>query len=574
MSQHQAALNRVWTHVLLEECYRQGVRHVCIAPGSRSTPLTLEAVKHPGLTVHTHFDERGLGFLALGLAKSTHSPVAVIVTSGTAVANLLPAVAESNLTKEPLILLTSDRPTELVGCGANQAIEQTGIFSQHITHALNLPSPTTQAPLSWLLTSIDYAFAEQRLRGASIHVNCPFPEPLYGGEDTTMFADYLAQVSAWRDSDDCYSEYGAGGQHHDYTHSVDSLNLIERQGVIIIGSVSLAEAQQALSLAKRLGWPVLCDPQSGASDGWQRYDIWLQNANANAVLSQADFILQVGARLVSKRLLSWIDRQVEAGCEYVLLSPLLECLNPSHLRQKQLNVNLNAWLSSATLALPSSSFSGWADELIGASQAVVDKLPCLPHVTEFDVAASIERLPVNVDLFIGNSLIVRLVDMLTSVPCVETYSNRGASGIDGLVATAAGVQSGNGHSLVLYIGDTSLLYDLNSLALFTRTTQPCVIVVTNNDGGAIFDMLPAPSAQKSQYYQMPHGYQFHHAAAQFGLQYQTPTDKVDLESTMAHHLTHGEGTLLIEVTTQPHEVGEMIRQLGQSAASDLNYANA
>ncbi len=109
MSQHQAALNRVWTQVLLEECYRQGVRHVCIAPGSRSTPLTLEAVEHSGLTIHTHFDERGLGFFALGLAKSTQSPVAVIVTSGTAVANLLPAVAESKLTKEPLILLTSDR---------------------------------------------------------------------------------------------------------------------------------------------------------------------------------------------------------------------------------------------------------------------------------------------------------------------------------------------------------------------------------------------------------------------------------------------------------------------------------
>lgn len=152
MSLNQAALNRVWTQVLIEECYRQGVRHICIAPGSRSTPLTLEAVAHPDMTVHTHFDERGLGFLALGLAKSTHTPVAVIVTSGTAVANLLPAVAESKLTKEPLVLLTSDRPVELVGCGANQAIEQSGIFSQHVTHALNLPSPSTQVPLSWLLT--------------------------------------------------------------------------------------------------------------------------------------------------------------------------------------------------------------------------------------------------------------------------------------------------------------------------------------------------------------------------------------------------------------------------------------
>lgn len=571
MSHHQAALNRVWTQTLLEECYRQGVRHVCIAPGSRSTPLTLEAVEHSGLTLHTHFDERGLGFFALGLAKRTQSPVAVIVTSGTAVANLLPAVAESKLTKEPLILLTSDRPVELVGCGANQAIEQTGIFSSHVSHALDLPSPSTQVPLPWLLTSIDYAFAEQRLRGGSIHINCPFPEPLYGGEDKTVFADYLASVSAWQASSDCFSGY-TENRLHNIAQDAESLDFASRKGVIVVGSVRLAEAKQALALANQLGWPVLCDPQSGVSERWQRYDIWLQNKAANAELAQADFILQVGSRLVSKRLLSWIDHQAEAGCEYVLLTPVLDRLNPSHLRQKQLCVNVKDWLSAALKVLPQAQHSGWAESLIDASEAVRSKFLSTPHLTEFDVARSVEALPDSVDLFIGNSLIVRLVDMLTSMPAIETYSNRGASGIDGLVATAAGVQKGSERSLVLYIGDTSLLYDLNSLALFSRSNKPCVIVVTNNDGGAIFDMLPTPSEQKSQYYQMPHGYQFHHAAAQFGLRYHAPQDKSELESAVAHHLSQGEGTLLLEVTTQPHEVGEMIRQLGKSVANDVSYA--
>lgn len=573
MSLNQSALNRVWTQVLLEECYRQGVRHVCIAPGSRSTPLTLEAVDHSGLTIHTHFDERGLGFFALGLAKSTQTPVAVIVTSGTAVANLLPAVAESKLTKEPLILLTSDRPTELVGCGANQAIEQIGIFSQHVAHALNLPSPTTQAPLSWLLTSVDYAFAEQRLRGGSVHINCPFPEPLYGGEDRTDFDSYLARVVDWLGSSDCYSKYSDGMSQHAYHSDISSLNLAGRKGVVVIGSVTLKEAKQTLALAEQLGWPVLCDPQSGVSDRWQRYDIWLQNQKASEALAQADFILQVGARLVSKRLLKWIDNRVESGGEYVLLTPSLDRLNPSHLRQKQFSVDIETWMDLAMQGLTNSKYLGWADELVYASNAVKSKLPQLTHLTEFDVAASIEVLPNDIDLFIGNSLIVRLVDMLASVPMIETYSNRGASGIDGLVATSAGVQSGSGRPLVLYVGDTSLLYDLNSLALFSQTTQPCVIVVTNNDGGAIFDILPAPASKKSRYYQMPHGYRFNHAAAQFGLQYHAPNDKAELESAITQHLANGSGTLLVEVSTHPHEVGEMIRQLGQSAVRELQYAS-
>ncbi|MEF1191144.1 thiamine pyrophosphate-binding protein, partial [Vibrio parahaemolyticus] len=105
MSYDQAVLNRIWSETILTELHRFGVKHVCIAPGSRSTPLTLEAVERSNFSIHTHFDERGLGFMALGLAKASQEPVAVIVTSGTAVANLLPAVAEAKLTGEKLVLL-------------------------------------------------------------------------------------------------------------------------------------------------------------------------------------------------------------------------------------------------------------------------------------------------------------------------------------------------------------------------------------------------------------------------------------------------------------------------------------
>ncbi len=151
-----SSFNRRWAAVILEALTRHGVRHVCIAPGSRSTPLTLAAAENRALIHHTHFDERGLGHLALGLAKVSKEPVAVIVTSGTAVANLYPALIEAGLTGEKLILLTADRPPELIDCGANQAIRQPGLFSSHPSQTISLPRPTQDIPASWLVSTVDH----------------------------------------------------------------------------------------------------------------------------------------------------------------------------------------------------------------------------------------------------------------------------------------------------------------------------------------------------------------------------------------------------------------------------------
>lgn len=152
-----SAFNRRWAAVILEALTRHGVRHICIAPGSRSTPLTLAAAENSAFIHHTHFDERGLGHLALGLAKVSKQPAAVIVTSGTAVANLYPALIEAGLTGEKLILLTADRPPELIDCGANQAIRQPGMFASHPTHSISLPRPTQDIPACWLVSTIDHA---------------------------------------------------------------------------------------------------------------------------------------------------------------------------------------------------------------------------------------------------------------------------------------------------------------------------------------------------------------------------------------------------------------------------------
>ncbi|WP_260259323.1 2-succinyl-5-enolpyruvyl-6-hydroxy-3-cyclohexene-1-carboxylic-acid synthase [Vibrio intestinalis] len=560
----QAVLNRIWSQTLLEELTRFGVEQICVAPGSRSTPLTLEAAENTKLTLHTHFDERGLGFLALGLAKASHKPVAIVVTSGTAVANLLPAIAEAKLTGEKLVVLTADRPVELVDCGANQAIVQSGIFSSHVTASLELPTPSTQVSLRWLLTSVDDVMYRQQQFGSTVHINCPFPEPLYSDQDKSIYQDYLAQISAWRESQKPYVNKVL--PQASFASDID-LNWMARKGVLVVGSVELKQAKLAQQLAKYLGWPLLCDAQSGCTSEWAHFDIWLQDAKAKNDLSEAQVVVQLGSRIVSKRLNQWLCSAVEQGAEYHYVSPQLSRNNQAHLPQIHHQSDLETWLDthiarSYDLVIDN---AGWADSLKGQSQRVANiaKDVCAENVSlsELELALTLQQLPSKAQLFLGNSLFVRLVDMFAQIDGRAVYSNRGASGIDGLVATTAGVVRANQQPSVLYIGDTSLLYDVNSLALFTEQQTPVVIVVTNNDGGAIFDLLPVPKQQKQALYQMPHGYDFSHAAKQFKLGYQLVATRQEYQQQLEQHLLSGSGALLLEVQTPPEQASNQIKQV-------------
>ncbi|CAH6801137.1 2-succinyl-5-enolpyruvyl-6-hydroxy-3-cyclohexene-1-carboxylate synthase [Vibrio chagasii] len=573
MNHDQAVLNRVWCHTLLEELTRSGVEHVCIAPGSRSTPLTLEAEANSKLTLHTHFDERGLGFLALGLAKASNKPVAVIVTSGTAVANLLPATAESGLTREKLILLTSDRPIDLVDCGANQAIQQQGIFSSHVETALNLPSPTTQVSLNWLLTSVDTALAKQRSVGGAIHINCPFPEPLYSANSAEMYADYTKSVAAWRASTSLYSNTYLPS--HLNAQPVSASDYVARKGAVIIGSIENEAAIKAKQFASALGWPVLCDPQSGVSSDWKHYDLWMQSDAAKAQLSQCDFIIQFGERIVSKRLNQWVKGQAATFCssQYIVVSPDAHRINQDHLPQTHIVADIEYWLSEQHLPTLLGEHAGWAAPLAEVANTVqqlaLAQISNNDQLTELSVAVDLSSRLKGRELFVGNSLMVRLVDMLSSISATQVYSNRGASGIDGLVATAAGVIKANQTPLMMLIGDTSLLYDLNSLALLTHSTTPMVIVVTNNDGGAIFDLLPVPEQQKQSLYQMPHGFSFEHAAAQFKLDYAAPETLNCYQTLIEKHFEQGQGTLLVEVKTPPEQASTLLKQFSSMLTEAL-----
>lgn len=567
----QAHLNHLWSTLIIQELIRAGVSEICIAPGSRSTPLTLSAAAQKELNLHTHFDERGLGFLALGLAKASKKPVAVIVTSGTAVANLLPAVAESKLTGERLILLTADRPIELIDCGANQAISQEGIFGVHVNASVNLCSPDQRISPAWLLTKIDAGLAQQVEQGGSLHINCPFPEPLYKGAITQEAQEqeqlYLAPLAGWQKSKTLFVQCQRPRAYEPSLCSNWPADWAQRRGVIIAGALSLSEAQAVKKLAQRLGWVLLCDPQSGMSSDWAHYDLWLQSPSAYQALSSCQHVLQFGSRVVSKRLTHWLSTQHTQLLSYDYISLQPAANNPHYLSQTHWVMEVETWIQRCLANLDPALVvhHPWSETIKSYAQRCAQGIEqhlaqTADELTEIKVAQDLTQHYEPQAVFLGNSLGVRLVDMFGAFQQQAVYTNRGASGIDGLVATAAGVQRIIQAPLLMLIGDTALLYDLNSLVLWRDCQQACVIVVLNNNGGAIFDLLPVPTEQREALYQMPHNLTFAHAAQQFGLSYAQPHHWQDYQQRLTEHFSSGTGCLLLEVITPAQQTSEQLAQ--------------
>jgi 2-succinyl-5-enolpyruvyl-6-hydroxy-3-cyclohexene-1-carboxylate synthase len=519
-----SAFNRRWAAVILEALTRHGVQHVCIAPGSRSTPLTLAAAENRALIAHTHFDERGLGHLALGLAKASQQPVAVIVTSGTAVANLYPALIEAGLTGEKIILLTADRPPELIDCGANQAIRQPGMFGSHPSQTLSLPRPGHDIPARWLVSSIDNALGQ--LHSGGVHINCPFAEPLYGEMDDTGL-DWQQALGNWWQSDKPWLRENL---HLESEKQRDWFFWRQKRGVVVAGRMSAAEGKKVAEWAKTLGWPLIGDVLSQTGQPLPCADLWLGNAKAVTELAQAQIVVQLGSSLTGKRVLQW-----QATCEpdeYWLVDNLTGRLDPAHHRGRRLVCSIDHWLEQH----PAEQRQTWcADVPYLSEQAWKTTVAQRETFGEAQLAHRIsDYLPDQGQLFVGNSLVVRLIDALGQLPAgYPVYSNRGASGIDGLISTAAGVQRGSAKSTLAIIGDLSALYDLNGLALLRQVSAPMVLIVVNNNGGQIFSLLPTPAEERERFYLMPQNVNFEHAANLFGLRYHRPENWAELDDALS-----------------------------------------
>ena len=540
-----------FTAALCEGLVAGGVRHVCLCPGSRSTPLVLAVARSPALQHWMHLDERSCSYFALGLAKATREPVAIICTSGTAALNFAPALAEASRAGVPLVALTADRPPELRAVGANQTVDQGDLFGRHAKRFIELPTPDASQPdlprsaRHWGLR----AASEARTAPAGpVHLNLPFREPLI-----PEFPE------------DAGAAPGAAGARAPAAPAPDEIERWlplwhrGRRGLIVCGpQTDPAFAAAASRLAGALGYPLLADPLSQLRRGGHdralvidAYDALLRAARPTL---RPELVLRLGGTPTSRSLARFLREAAPA--EQLVVAGPGGWNDPDLQATAWSQADPTAFCEAALTALPSplAPHAGWVADWRGHDDAAGRALNTAVAGSGLSepraVAELLAALPSGATLYAGNSLAVRDVDSVlrSGERPLTLLANRGASGIDGVVSSALGAAAGGEGPLALVLGDLSLYHDMNGLLAASRFDLDATIIVLNNDGGGIFSLLPQAEqvADFEALFGTPHGMDFRHAAAQYGLDYARP-DTVEVYREALRDSLRRPGVQLIEV---------------------------
>lgn len=601
-----SGVNQIWADLLVEELIRAGVGLFCLAPGSRSAPLALAAATNPRAECVMHYDERGAAFCALGYGRAARRPAAWITTSGTAVANGMPAVVEASMDGVPMLLVTADRPPELRAAGANQTIDQVKIFGNYARWQFDLPAPDPAIDPAVVLTTADQAaYRARRMPAGPVHLNAMYREPLVSDPDRSRYEAYLDGLRAWRDSEAPYTRYGSvmdisetpGAPFSDAPRFEPLTHDLRRakRGLVVAGRLhTRPQADAVRRLASELGWPLLPDVCSqlrfsGASSAdWHtdgvagggvmasRYDLALAS-EAFRASHAPDAVLYFGGAAVSKRLNAWLADVRPALFAVVRESP--DRMDPGHCVTEYIETGIAPFCRSVMDYLKTSPgpdeetdnrgtdtrdwTASWAAASDAVARAMNEHMP--GDLSEPAAARLLSRhTPDEAALMLASSMPIRDMDMFgdTDGGAPFVAANRGASGIDGAVATAVGLAYGRRAPVVLVVGDLGLLHDLNSLALAASAPEPVVIVAINNHGGGIFSFLPVARCGEAfePMFGTPHPYCFEQAARMFGLGYDHVHDMDTLSEAYASALSSGESRI-IEITTDRAENLQLHRRL-------------
>ena len=504
--------------VIVQELARRGVTYFVISPGSRSTPLTLAAARHPDVRHTIAYDERGAAYHAVGYARATGKPAVLICTSGTAAANYLPAIAEAANDAIPLIAITADRPPELHGIGANQTMNQQELYGEFTRCFINLEPDVSDADARE--TAITILNASLSPLPGPVHLNCMLREPF-----TLDTADNDA-------GNKCPIE--PTPQPVDETALQQTLESAQKadRGILIVGHLATdGQRSAAVELAKALSWPVWADIRSGL----HHLNRHIQSTCALAQMlstastertTEPDFIIHIGTNLVSKSMLHYLQHGFSGT--YIRASGTQRTLDPSGRAALCVAGDLASFCAALGAHSASLNTHGFKVEDEAAHAELATKLVAradgeLPLSEPAIGYLLSQHLSNDIGLFIGNSMPVRFCDRFAIAEHQPAHitANRGVSGIDGTIATAAGFCAGRQTSVVCLLGDISFIHDMNSLTQLRTLVTPMILIVVNNGGGGIFHHLPIATQSDvfDTCFVTPHAYRFEDAARQFGIPY-------------------------------------------------------
>lgn len=526
-------LNYIWSKFIVDQFVQFGVKHVCISPGSRNTPLTTAFAENKRIKKYVNIDERSSAFFALGIAKAVNQPVALLTTSGTATANLYPAIIEAYLQRIPLIICTADRPAQLRNTGANQTINQNNLYGNHIRlfKDIALPNIKLSAFIS-IHKNISKAFEIALHENCGpVHFNFQFDKPLEKSTyDCVIPSELLKSIS------ELSTSFSVDTRKYSAKNKIpkDVVSKINKskKGLIIVGwdNYSKDFTNEIIKLSHKTGYPILCDGASG---------IFLKSNHKNLIVNHPAFlrsskfvekyspkvVIQFGNSPTSNTMLDYLknvkaykiavnalgDRK-DSGANFaqsIKSDPTLFCINLI----KKINRDNDPTFLDTFVAIDNNIEKIKIDFL--KSTRIYDEVKIVEHI--------IDALPQKSNLFVSNSLPIRDLEFFKSKSNknINLFVNRGASGIDGITSTAAGISAVSKRPTVLITGDLSFFHDTNGLHIIKKYKIPLTIILINNGGGAIFGMLPVVKEKSifDEYFFTPLNLEFSQLAKTYQAKY-------------------------------------------------------
>ncbi|MEQ8752955.1 MAG: 2-succinyl-5-enolpyruvyl-6-hydroxy-3-cyclohexene-1-carboxylic-acid synthase [Coleofasciculus sp. G1-WW12-02] len=561
--------NTVWASILVETLTRLGLTTAVLCPGSRSTPLTVAFAQHSQVEAIPILDERSAAFFALGLARKSGLPVALVCTSGTAGANFYPAIIEARESRVPLLILTADRPPELRDCHSGQTIDQVKLYGNYPNWQTELAVPSVEiSMLRYLRQTVIHAWERSRFPVPGIvHLNCPFRDPLAPIRDPAV-----TPLKSQFQADDFFAAITPAPLHPCPPAPVHPIPYSDWQecdrGLIIAG---LAQPQNpkaychAISqLSQALNFPLLAEGLSPLRNYAHlnpylisTYDLILRNRQLAQQLTPT-IVIQIGELPTSKELRTWLDH---CQPQRWIIDPSHHNLDALHGKTTHLRIpieEIGQWITTnkkkhqavgvgltdnvvgktdnGTKPAPIEEqgktgsqqnpyyLKKWCDAQTQVRAAVDHKMAEMPQLFEGKASWLLSQyLPAGTPLFIANSMPVRDVEFFWSPGNTEIqpWFNRGANGIDGTLSTALGIAHRN-QSAVMLTGDLALLHDTNGFLLNKKFIGHLTIILINNNGGGIFEMLPISQFYPSleEFFATPQSINFAQLCLTYGVEHQ------------------------------------------------------
>ncbi|MHA3787931.1 2-succinyl-5-enolpyruvyl-6-hydroxy-3-cyclohexene-1-carboxylic-acid synthase [Flavobacterium hauense] len=534
---------------IIEVCRAKGVTDIIISPGSRNAPLTIGFANNPNFNCYSIADERCAAFFATGMAQQLKKPVAVVCTSGSALLNYYPAVAEAFYSQIPLIVISADRPHDKIDIGDGQTIRQENVYANHILFNANLLEEPSEENDRLINEAINTAV----LKKGPVHINAPFEEPLYETVNELSVASQIIDVPALP----TYNE--------DLTPYITKWNTAKKKLVLVgVNDPNTIDESIIEHLANDPSVIVMTETTSNLHDS-----TFLNNIDTIITpFTIEDFerwrpeiLLTFGGMVVSKRVKAWLRKYSPAEHWHI---DTLRAYDTFGALTKHFETEANTFLKAF---LPQtrqveSNYNLLAQELKEFRKVKHDTYLSKIPFTDFKAFEVIlPKLKDNSQLQISNSSAIRYIQLLDVKDSIEVFCNRGTSGIDGSSSTAIGAAVTSGKETVLITGDISFLYDSNAL-WNNYTPKDFKIIVINNGGGGIFRILPGHNETPvfNTYFETTHTLTAEHLAKMYGFGYQAASNETELKGELDTFMQNGDQPKILEVFTPMLENDKVLLQ--------------